>query len=93
NDPILLRVAVDEFWFSLSDSDLMLWLQGVNVGKKFDVTIREIDVAPVQVQGPKSVDVIADLVGEEARELPSYGLMDAQVGGHDVIISQTGFTG
>lgn len=57
------------------------------------MTIREIDVAPVQVQGPKSVDVIADLVGEEARELPSYGLMDAQVGGHDVIISQTGFTG
>ncbi|WP_309131056.1 aminomethyltransferase family protein [Brevibacterium sp.] len=93
NDPILLRVAIDEFWFSLSDTDLMLWLQGVNVGKKFDVTIQEIDVAPVQVQGPKSVDVIADLVGEEGRELPSYGLMEAQVGGHDVIISQTGFTG
>src|SRR5699024_8333487 len=93
NDPILLRVGVDEFWFSLSDSDLMLWLQGINVGRRFDVTIQEIDVAPVQVQGPKSVDVIADLVGEEARTLPSLGLMESQVGGHDVIISQTGFTG
>ena len=93
NDPILLRTAIDEFWFSLSDTDLMLWLQGVNVGKGFDVTIQEIDVSPVQIQGPKSVDVIADLVGEEGRVLPSFGLMEAQVGGHDVIISQTGFTG
>src|SRR5699024_3823605 len=30
---------------------------------------------------------------EEARTLPSFGLMEAQVGGRDVIISQTGFTG
>src|SRR5699024_8648841 len=30
NDPVLLRVAEDEFWFSISDSDLELWLQGVN---------------------------------------------------------------
>ena len=43
NDPVLLRPAEDEFWFSLSDSDLMLWLQGINLGKRWDVDIREID--------------------------------------------------
>ena len=32
NDPVLLRLSETEFWFSLSDSDLMFWLQGVNVG-------------------------------------------------------------
>jgi aminomethyltransferase len=93
NDPVLLRVAEDEFWFSLSDSDLWLWLQGVNVGKRFDVQIAEIDVAPVQIQGPKSVDLLVDLVGPELADLPSYGLMEATVAGHPVIISQTGFTG
>src|SRR5699024_5835593 len=93
NDPILLRVGVDEFWFSLSDSDLMLWLQGINVGRRFDVTIQEIDVAPVQVQGPKSVDVIADLVGEEARTRRSSGRVGAQGAGRDGIMPQTGFTG
>ena len=41
NDPVLLRIAEDEFWFSLSDSDLMLWLQGVNVGHRYDVEIRD----------------------------------------------------
>ena len=93
NDPVLLRVAEDEFWFSLSDSDLQLWLQGVNVGKRFDVQIAEIDVAPVQIQGPKSVDVMVDLFGPELADLPSYGLMEATVAGHPVIVSQTGFTG
>ena len=93
NDPVLLRIADDEFWFSLSDSDLMLWLQGVNVGKRFDVEINEIDVAPVQIQGPKSADLLVDLVGPAAEEIPSYGLLAAAVGGCDVIISQTGFTG
>ena len=93
NDPILLRVAEDEFWFSLSDSDIMFFLQGVNHDKKFDVSIDEIDAAPVQIQGPKSVDLMADLVGEAVRDIPYYGLMEAKVGGRDCIISQTGFTG
>lgn len=93
NDPVLLRVAEDEFWFSISDSDLELWLQGVNVGRRFDVDIQEIDVAPVQIQGPKSVDLMSDLFGEEVSQLPPYGLMAGQVAGHPVIISQTGFSG
>ena len=49
NDPVLLRLSEDEFWFSISDSDLLLWLQGVNVTKKYDVEIDEIDVCPVQI--------------------------------------------
>jgi glycine cleavage system aminomethyltransferase T len=93
NDPVLLRVAEDEFWFSLSDSDLMFWLQGVNVGRRFDVEITEIDVAPVQIQGPKSTALMADLVGDAVRELPSYGLLAGQIAGCEVIVSQTGFSG
>ena len=93
NDPVLLRLSEDEFWFSLSDSDIMFWLQGVNVGMKADVEIDEIDVCPLQIQGPKSADLMADLVGGEVRDLPSYGLMEARVAGCDVVVSQTGFTG
>lgn len=93
NDPVLLRIAEDEFWFSLSDSDLMLWLQGVNVGRRFDVDIAEIDVAPVQIQGPKSLDLMVDLFGQEIGDLPSYGLHAGAVEGCDVVVSQTGFSG
>jgi glycine cleavage system aminomethyltransferase T len=93
NDPVLLRLAKDEFWFSISDSDLWLWLQGVNVGKRFNVDINEIDVAPVQIQGPKSEALMVDLVGPAVRKLPAYGLMSARVAERAVIVSQTGFSG
>jgi aminomethyltransferase len=93
NDPVLLRLAEDEFWFSISDSDLMLWLQGVNHGLHFNVTIRELDVAPLQVQGPLSEPLMADIVGDEVKDLPYYGLMHAKIGGCPVVVSQTGFTG
>ena len=93
NDPVLLRIAEDEFWFSLADSDIEWWLRGVNLGARYDVTIGEIDVAPVQIQGPKSEALMVDLFGERVRAIPYYGLMDGQVNGRDVIVSQTGFTG
>ena len=93
NDPVLLRIAPDEFWFSISDSDLMLWLKGVKVGQPFNVGISEIDVAPVQIQGPRSVALMADLFGPELASLPSYGLMESTVAGLPVVVSQTGFTG
>jgi len=93
NDPVLLRISENEFWFSLSDSDIMFWLQGVNVGKGYNVEIDEIDVCPLQIQGPKSVDLMTDLVGPEVQDIPSYGLLAAKIAGCDVIVSQTGFTG
>ena len=92
NDPVMLRPAEDEFWFSLSDSDLEMWLQGVNAFGKFDVEIHEIDVAPVQIQGPKSADLMRKIFGPEIDDVPYYGLMKGKVGGRDVIISRSGFS-
>ncbi|MCW8328452.1 aminomethyl transferase family protein [Photobacterium sp. SDRW27] len=93
NDPVLLRLAEDEFWFSISDSDLELWLRGINIAKQYDVSIAEIDVAPVQIQGPKSEALMVDLFGDDIKNIPYYGLMEAEIAGCDVVISQTGFTG
>ena len=93
NDPVLLRLDEDEFWFSSSDSDLLLWLQGVNVGLRYEVDIAELDVAPVQVQGPLSEDLMADLFGDAIRDLEYYQLMEGELAGCSVLISQTGFSG
>ena len=95
NDPILLRVAQDEFWFSLSDSDIGLYLQGVNHDKRFNVEIDEIDVCPVQIQGPKAHALMKDLIGDQVDvdKMPFYGLAEANVGGRKCVISQTGFSG
>ena len=95
NDPILLRIAKDEFWFSLSDSDIGLYLQGVNADKRFDVEIDEIDACPVQIQGPKAIALMKDLVGDQVDldNIPFYGLAEVTVGGRSCVISQTGFSG
>ena len=44
--PVLLRVAEDEFWLSLADSDVNLYALGIAAAKGMDV-VQEIDVAPV----------------------------------------------
>ena len=92
NDPVLLRVAEDEFWFSISDSDVLFWAQGVNSFANFNVEIHEIDVSPVQIQGPKSVDLMEKMFGSHVREIPYYGLIHDTLNGHDVTISRTGFS-
>ena len=95
NDPILLRISQDEFWFSLSDSDIGLYLQGVNCDKRFNVDIHEIDVSPVQIQGPKSINLMKDIFQDQVDfdNLPFYGLAEGKVAGRSCIISQTGFSG
>lgn len=92
NDPVLLRVAEDEIWLSISDSDVGLWAQGVNYGARFDVRINEIDVAPLQIQGPKSKALMHKLFGPAVLDIRYYGLLPAKLDGMDVIISRTGFS-
>src|SRR4030065_589915 len=57
NDPVLLRLGANHFWLALADSDVLLWARGVAYRSGLDVTIREPDVSPMQIQGPKSQPV------------------------------------
>ncbi len=95
NDPILLRLSKDEFWFSLADSDIGMYLQGVNHDKKFNVVIDELDICPLQIQGKKSLALMKDLLGSQVDfdKLPYYGLANVVIAGCDCVISQTGFSG
>ncbi len=93
NDAVILRLAEDRFWFSPADGDVLLWAQGVAVHSGMDVQVREPDASPIQVQGPKSRDVVAALAGPSVRELPYYHLMETSLDGIPVVISRTGWTG
>ena len=92
NDPVLLRLGEDHFWLSLADSDVLLWALGVAHGSGLDVTIREADVGPVQIQGPKSKDVMVDLFGADILEVPYYFLRRYELDGVPVLVSRTGYT-
>jgi aminomethyltransferase len=93
NDPILLRLGENHFWFSLADSDALLYALGVQAFAGLDVTIREPDVSPLQVQGPKSTDVIRDLFGPEVSGLRYYWCWEGDLDGIQVVVSRTGWTG
>ena len=82
NDPVLLRLAEDRFWLALADSDALLYVAGVAAGRGFDVEIEEADVAPMQVQGPRSKDVIRDLLGDAVADLRYYWCAEAEIDGH-----------
>ena len=93
NDPILLKLAEDRFWLSLADSDALLYAVGVQAFAGMDVMIREPDVSPLQVQGPRSKDVIRTLFGDAVRDLRYYWCAEAEVDGIPVVVSRTGWTG
>ena len=92
NDPVLLRLDENHFWLSLADSDVLLWAKALAYGSPFNVTIREADVGPVQIQGPKSKDVLVELFGERILEVPYYYMTKTELDGMDVVVSRTGYT-
>lgn len=92
NDPILLRLGENHFWISLADSDILLWAQGVAVHSGMDVTIREPDVSPLQLQGPKSGQVMRALFGESILDLRYYWLREVDLDGIPLIVSRTGWS-
>ena len=92
NDPVLLRLEENRFWLSLADSDVLLWAMGVAQNSGMNVQIQEPDVGPVQVQGPKSKDVMVDLFGDSILEIPYYFLRSYELDGMPVLVSRTGYT-
>jgi len=92
NDPILLRPYENEWWFSLADSDMTLWFQGINHDGRFNVEINEIDVAPVQIQGPKAPALMQEVFGDRCPAMKYYDLIHAEIEGCPVVISASGFS-
>lgn len=92
NDPVLLRLAENHFWISLADSDILLWAQGVAVHSGLDVKICEPDVSPLQLQGPKSGEVMKALFGESIMDLKYYWLREVELNGIPLIVSRTGWS-
>jgi aminomethyltransferase len=92
NDPVLLRLGENHFWLALADSDVLLWARGVAVHSGLRVTIGEPDVSPLQIQGPKSKQVVETLFGPRVQELPYYHFLETTLDGIPVIVTRTGWS-
>ena len=87
NDPILLRLGQNHFWLSLGDSDILLWAQGLAINSGMDVNIIEPDVSPLQLQGPKSGEIMKVLFGDNIKDLKYYWLKEIVLQGIPLVVS------
>lgn len=92
NDPILLKLAEDHYWLSIADSDVLLWAKGLAVNSGMDVRVNEPDVSPLQLQGPKSRDILRAAFGDGPAELKYYRFTEYDWNGVPLIISRTGWS-
>ena len=92
NDPVLQKRGDDHFWLSIADSDILLWAKGLAYGMRLDAEINEPDVSPLAIQGPKAVDLMADLFGERIRVLPHFGFAMFDVLGTQQLIARSGYS-
>ena len=92
NDPILFKLAADTYWLSLADSDILLWAQGVALNAGMDVEVTEPDVSPLQVQGPKSTDLMTSIFGDWIPDLKYYRFRELELDGVPLVVSRTGWS-
>jgi dimethylsulfoniopropionate demethylase len=92
NDPVTIKLDEDRFWVSLADSDLMFWIRGIAYGLRLEVDVREADIHPLAVQGPKADDLIARIFGEYARDIRFFRGTMMPFEGVDLFVARSGYS-
>jgi len=92
NDPVLLKVAPDRYWVSIADSDLIFFYHGVAAAMNMDVTVREANVSPLGIQGPKAQVLATRMWGEKVSSLGFFRTMRVDVNGSKMILARSGYS-
>ncbi|MCB0998126.1 MAG: aminomethyltransferase family protein [Ilumatobacteraceae bacterium] len=91
-DGILFNLGEGRYWYVQPDGALEPWLVALSDG--FDVRVSDPRSRVLQLQGPSSMKVMADLTDGAINEMMKYfhaGFYD--IGGQRLYISRTGWTG
>ena len=92
SDPVILKLAEDRWWISLSDSDFELFAKGLAIGLKYDINIFEAKVDIFSVQGPKSTDLMKKVLGPKIEELKFFGFDYYEFAGSKHLIAKSGWS-
>ncbi|MRX33560.1 glycine cleavage T C-terminal barrel domain-containing protein [Aminobacter sp. MDW-2] len=92
NDPILLKLADDLYWFSIADSDIWLWAGAIAAERGLNVEVSEPDVSPMALQGPKAEDVVAHVLGDWIRGLRYFWFRETEIKGIPVAVQRSGWS-
>jgi len=92
NDPVVLRLEEQKFWLSISDSDILLWVRAIAKEGKYNVEVSEPDVSPLAIQGPKAVEVVAELFGDWIRDLKHFWFKETELDGIPLVVARSGWS-
>jgi len=92
NDPLVLKLSEDRYWFSIADRDLELWAKAIAYTKGFDVKVKELDVPVLALQGPESTKMIEELFGEECSRLKFFEFKEVMWHGMPTLICRAGWS-
>ena len=92
NDPVIIKRASDWFWFSIADSDMLLWAKGLAVGMNLNVVVGEPDISPLAVQGPKAEDLVAAVFGASARSIRHFEFVEMELYNRSLVVARTGYS-
>ncbi len=91
-DGVLLRLDEDHFWYVKANGEFDSWLLAYSDG--LDVVISDPKSWVLQIQGPKSLDVLRAAADDPIPDSFSYYHAGRfRLGGQEVLISRTGWTG
>jgi len=91
-DGVVFRLAEDRFWYVQADGALEAWFLAHSGG--FDVTISDPNSRVIQIQGPASLEIMRAASANRIDERMRYYRAEfVDLGGQEVYVSRTGFTG
>lgn len=91
-DGVLLRLDEHRYWYVLAHGEFLTWLEATRVG--YDVAISDPQSWVLQIQGPRSLEVLPNLL-DHARPEPFnyFSVHECRIAGEPFLISRTGWTG
>jgi aminomethyltransferase len=90
-DGVVFRTAADDYLLTCAEPNLAYFQALVG---RHRVALEDVseDSAVLSIQGPKSRDILGS-IALQVCDLPYFGLTRAKVGGIEVMVSRTGYTG
>ena len=90
-DGVLLRLSEDRFWMAQADGDLFSWYKAHAEG--MDVKIHDPNVWVSQIQGPRSLELLAAVLdGPMPDPFRYFDCAEVSIAGQTCWISRSGFT-
>ena len=91
-DGVLIRLAEERFWYVIADGEFESWLLAFTEG--LDVAVTDPGSRVLQIQGPKSTAVLSNAAADQRTdELRYFHAGVFNLGGQEVLVSRTGWTG